>query len=436
MRQNAPKSNGFFATMLAESRDNVFAPNAFLRVAPDNTVTIISKHCEAGQGIHTGLATILAEELDADWAQIRVEPAPADRALYKNLQFGDQENGGSNSIPNSWEQYRHAGATARAMLMSAAAKRWNVPDIQTCAFRPMYLHRLTAGLDEQANLIAWQHRIVGQSVLGGDPSWLVDGVDITSVAGASNIPYDIPNILVDLHTPTSGIPVTTWRSGGDSHTAFSVETFLDDVVAHAVGKDPYQFRLELLSKAPRSKAILQLTAPAPMRPSLFAKFPRDRQVMQLAAEKAGWGGPLPPGTGRGLAVHDSFRASLAYVAEVMVAADGSIKVDRVVCAVDCGIAVNPDVIRAQVEGGVAFGLGAILNSTITLKQGRVEQSNFNDYRVLRMNEPNVEVYIVNSEEPPSGIGEPTVSPIGPAVSNAIFAATGKRVRTLPLGSAT
>jgi isoquinoline 1-oxidoreductase beta subunit len=170
-----------------------------------------------------------------------------------------------------------------------------------------------------------------------------------------------------------------------------------------------------------------------MGQSLFAKFPRDRQVMQLAAEKAGWGTPLAPGRGRGLAVHYSFHASLAYVAEVTVSADGSVKVDRVVCAVDCGIAINPDVIRAQVEGGVAFGLGAILYSTISLKQGRVEQSNFNDYRVLRMSSmPTVEVYIVNSEEPPSGIGEPTVPPIGPAVSNAIFAATGTRVRTLPL----
>ena len=711
----SPQRDGRFAEAQIGAERPAFAPNAFVRVAPDNIVTIISKHCDAGQGIHTGLATILAEELDAEWAQVRVEPAPADRVLYKNLQFGDQETGGSNSIPNSWDQYRRAGATARAMLMSAAAKRWNVPkgelladrgtvrhelssrqasfgeladaaallpvpaevtlkdpknfkligavhlphidckpktlgtavfagdvslpgmltavvarpprfgavlrgfdaaaakavagvtdvvristgvavvaksfsvarlardllhidwdeskaetrstpeliseyrallalpgaiarrdgdsalalaraastltadfeypylahapmepaitvvrlspnqcdiwtgdwgisdiqdntarvtglkpeqimihsvyaggdfgtvgnvseaveiakslggrapvkllwtreqDIQTGAFRPMYLHRLTAGLDEHGNLIAWQHRIVGQSVLGGDPSFIIDGVDITSVAGASNIPYDIPNILVDLHTTTSGIPVTTWRSVGDSHTAFSVETFLDDV-AHAAGKDPYQLRLELLSKDPRSKAILQLTAPAPMRPSLFAKFPRDRQVMQLAAEKAGWGGPLPPGRGRGLAVHYSFHASLAYVAEVTVASDGTVKLDRVVCAVDCGIAINPDVIRAQVEGGVAFGLGALLNSTITLKQGRVEQSNFNDYRVLRMNEmPKVEVCIVNSEEPPSGIGEPTVPPIGPAVSNAIFAATGKRVRSLPLSSAT
>jgi isoquinoline 1-oxidoreductase beta subunit len=707
-----PQRGGRFAKAQAGEEQHAFAPNAFVRVAPDDVVTVISKHCEAGQGIHTGLATILAEELDADWAQVRVEPAPADQTLYKNLQFGSQTTGGSNSIPNSWEQYRRAGATARAMLISAAAKKWNVPkielladrgiikhelssrqatfgelaeaaallpvpagvtlknpknfkligavrlpridckaktlgtavfasdfslpgmltaviarpprfgavvrgfdptaaktvpgvtdvvqtptgvavvaksfsaarrgrnllhidwdesnaetrgtpeliseyrallsqpgaiarrdgdcalafsraartltadfeypylahapmeplsavvrlsanrcdiwtgdwdisgvqddsvrisglkqeqilihslygggsfgrrggdasqaveiakaiggrapvkllwtreeDIRVDAYRPMYLHRLTAGLDEQGNLIAWQHRIVGQSVLGDDPGFIIDGIDITSVAGASNIPYDIPNIIVDLHTTRSGIPVDQWRSVGDSHTAFSVETFLDDV-AHAVGKDPYQFRLELLSKDPRNKAILQLTAPAPMGQSLFAKFPRDRQVMQLAAEKAGWGTPLAPGRGRGLAVHYSFHASLAYVAEVTVSADGSVKVDRVVCAVDCGIAINPDVIRAQVEGGVAFGLGAILYSTISLKQGRVEQWNFNDYRVLRMSSmPTVEVYIVNSEEPPSGIGEPTVPPIGPAVSNAIFAATGTRVRTLPL----
>ena len=711
-----PQRGGRFAEAQTGAGQHTLAPNAFVRVAPDNTVTIISKHCEAGQGIHMGLATILAEELDADWAQVRVESAPADRTSYKNLQFGSQATGGSNSIPNSWEQYRRAGATARAMLMSEAAKRWSIPeseltadrgtirhvsssrqarfgelaeaaallpvpaevtlkspkdfkligavripridckektlgtavfasdfslpgmltavvarpprfgavvrdfdaaaakafpgvtdvvlistglavvaksfiaarrgrdllhidwdetkaetrgtpeltaeyrallaqpgaiarrdgdcvlalsraartltadfeypylahapmeplsavvrlvanqcdiwtgdwsisdiqddavritglkqekilihslygggsfgrrggdasqaveiakaiggrapvkllwtreeDIRVDAYRPMYLHRLTAGLDEQGHLIAWQHRIVGQSVLGGDPGFIIDGIDITSVAGASNIPYDIPNILVDLHTPTPGVPVDQWRSVGDSHTAFSVETFLDDV-AHAAGKDPYQFRLELLLKDPRSKAILKLTAPAPMRPSLFAKFPRDRQVMQLAVEKAGWGTPLPPGRGRGLAVHYSFHASLAYVAEVTVASDDSVKVDRVVCAVDCGIAVNPDVIRAQVEGGVAFGLGAILYSTVTLKQGRVEQSNFNNYRVLRMNEmPKVEVFIVDSAEPPSGIGETTVPPIGPAVSNAIFAATGKRVRTLPLSSAT
>jgi isoquinoline 1-oxidoreductase subunit beta len=704
--------------LLAETRagseHDRFAPNAFLRVAPDNTVAIVSKHVEGGQGIYTGLATILAEELDADWSQIRVEPAPADRGLYKNLQFGSQSTGGSNSIPNSYDQYRRAGATARAMLVAAAAGRWAVPsseitvdegvvrhppsrrtatfgelaisaaslpvpsqvilkapqdfkligaqnlrridgksksngtavfaidfslpemvtalvarpplfgatvksfdatparavpgvvdvvqistgvavvaksfpvaqrgrralhvewdeskaekrgtpellneyrallespgdiarrdgdcaralagaartltatfefpylahapmeplsgvvrlsaeqcdiwtgdwdvsgvqddaaritglkpeqihihslfgggsfgrrgngasevvevakaigghapvklfwtreeDMRGDAYRPMYLHKLTAGLDEQGNLIAWQHRIVGQSVLGNDPHWLVNGVDITSVAGASNIPYDIPNILVDLHTPVPGVPVDQWRSVGDSHTAFAVETFLDDI-AHAAGRDPYQFRCALLAKDPRDKEILELTAPAPMRPGLFAKFPRDRQVLQLAAEKAGWGSPMAAGKGRGIAVHYSFHSSLAYVAEVTVGSVGEVKVDRVVCAVDCGVPINPDVIRAQVEGGIGFGLSAILYGAITLKSGQVEQSNFNDYRVLRMSEmPKVEVHIVASAEPPSGIGEPVVPPIGPAVSNAIFAATGKRVRSLPLSS--
>jgi isoquinoline 1-oxidoreductase beta subunit len=237
---------------------------------------------------------------------------------------------------------------------------------------------------------------------------------------------------VDLHSPVLGVPVDKWRSVGNSHTSFAVETFLDDV-AHAAGRDPYQLRRALLAKDPRSKPILELSAPDGMRPGLFAKFPRDRKVLELAAEKAGWGTPMPPGQGRGLAVHYSFRSSLAYVAEVTVSAKGELKVDRVVCAADCGVAINPDVIRAQVEGGVGFGLGAILHGAITLKSGKVEQSNFHDYRLLRMNEmPKVEVHIIPSTEPPTGIGESAVPPIGPAVSNAIFAATGKRLRALPL----
>jgi isoquinoline 1-oxidoreductase beta subunit len=711
----APKSDGFFATMLAGNRGNVFSPNAFLRVAPDNTVTVVSKHAEGGQGVYTGLATIIAEELDADWSQVRVEAAPADQDLYKNLQFGSQTTGGSNSIANSYEQYRRAGATARAMLVAAAADRWRVPsgeitvekglvthaasrrqesfgklaqaaasvpipaqvtlkdpknfkligaehlprldsrakttgkavfaidfslpdmvialvarppffgarvktfdasktravagvldavqistgvaviaksfpaahqgrdalriewdeskaehrgtpeflaeyrrlleqpgavarrdgdcaqalahaartltatfefpylahatmeplsavvrlsanqcdiwtgdwdvsdvqddatrvtaltvqqvhihtlygggsfgrrgsgasevvevakaiggrfpvklfwtredDMRGDAYRPMYLHKLDAGLDEQGNLIAWQHRIVGQSVLGSDPNFIINGIDVTSVAGASTIPYDIPNILVDLHSPVLGVPIDKWRSVGNSHNAFAVETFLDDV-ASAAGRDPYQFRRALLMKDPRDKPM-QLVAPDRMKPSLFAKFPRDRRVLELAAEKSGWGTPLPHGRGRGLAVHYSFRTSVAQVAEITVGSDGGVKVDRVVCAVDCGVAINPDVIRAQMEGGVAFGLSAILYGAITLKNGKVEQSNFDDYRMLRIDEmPKVEVHIVPSTEAPTGVGEAVVPPIGPALSNAIFAATGKRVRTLPLSPRT
>jgi isoquinoline 1-oxidoreductase beta subunit len=308
--------------------------------------------------------------------------------------------------------------------------------MRTDRYRPMYIHKLTAGLDEHGNLIAWHHRIVGQSIFAGQPGYVTNGVDITSVGGASNIPYNIPNILVDLHSTASGIPIATWRSVGDSHTAFAVETFLDDI-AHAAGRDPLQIRRDLLARDPREKPILEFAANPRFRDSTFAKFPRDRQVLELAAAKADWVTPLPAGKGRGIAVHYSFRTSLAHVAEVTVGPNGGVKVDRVVCAIDCGLAINPDIIRAQVEGGVAFGLSSILHERITVKAGAVEQSNFHDYPVLRISEmPRVEVHIAPSGEPPTGIGEPVVPSVGPAVSNAIFAATGKRVRTLPLSPVT
>lgn len=712
---------GFYAperkTVIADASQEAgdFAPNAFLRIGTDSSVTIISKHVELGQGVYTGLATMLAEELGAAWSQVRVEAAPADDNLYKNLRLGIQATCCSASTMNSFEQYRQAGAMARAMLVAAAARRWQVPanevtvengivkhlrswqeapfgDLASLAaimplpaqvtlkdpkdfkligaahlprldskakcngsalfpidvslpemviasverpprfgalpksfdiaaaksvpgvieivslsggiavvansfhaaqlgrkalkiewdeskceprgtpqllneyralldqpgaiarrdgdsakglagasrtmtatfefpylahvpmepdsavvrlsadhcdiwtydvtpaslqnraagitglrreqvevhtifgggsyggggggadtaveiahalrgrfplklietredmfradqFRPMYLHKLRAGLDAQGNLIAWHHRIVGQSIFAGQPGWVTNGVDLVSVAGASNIPYDIPNILVDLHSPTNGIPITTWRSAGDSHTAFAVETFLDDV-AHAANRDPLEFRRTLLARDPRKKQILDLAADAHFRDSLFAKFPRDRQVLELAAAKAEWGTVLSPGRGRGIALHYSFRTSVAHVAEVTVSANGHFKVDRVVCAIDCGIAINPDIIRAQVEGGVAFGLSSILHESITVNGGGVEQSNFHDYRLLRINEmPKVEVHIVPSREPPTGIGEPVVPSVGPAVSNAIFAATGKRMRRLPIDKA-
>jgi isoquinoline 1-oxidoreductase subunit beta len=202
--------------------------------------------------------------------------------------------------------------------------------------------------------------------------------------------------------------VLWWRSVGSTHTAYATEVFFDEV-AHAAGKDPVAFRQALLRDAPRHLGVLN-----------------------LAAEKSGWGRPLPAGKGRGVAVHKSFGTYVAQVAEVSVAADGKIKVDRVVCAVDCGIAINPDVIKAQMEGGIGFGLGAVLYGAITLKAGEVEQSNFHDYQVLRIEDmPKVEVHIVPSTESPTGVGEPGVPPIGPALSNAVFAATGKHIRTLP-----
>jgi isoquinoline 1-oxidoreductase subunit beta len=284
----------------------------------------------------------------------------------------------------------------------------------------MYFHTIRAALDASGNAIAWQQRIVGQSILTGSPfeKMLVkDGVDATSVEGASSLPYAIPNLRVDLHSPKIGVPVQWWRSVGSTHTAFSTETFVDELAA-AAGKDPVAFRKALLASKPRHLGVLQ-----------------------LAAEKAGWGSPLAQGKsgekrGRGVAVHESFNTFVAQVAEVTVSSDGKFRVDRVVCAVDCGVAVNPDVVRAQMEGGIGFGLAAALHSAITLKDGVVEQSNFHQYPPLRINEmPKVEVYIMPSTENPTGVGEPGTPVIAPAVANAIAAATGKRLRSLPLAIA-
>lgn len=694
---------GVAAGRTAQGAAGAWEPNAFIRVGADNTVTVFVKHLEMGQGTFTGLPTLVAEEMDAAWPQMRVEAAPADASRYNNLLWGPvQGTGGSTAMANSYEQLRKAGAAARAMLVAAAAKRWNVPpdsirvangvvthssgkkatfgelaaaaakepvpadvklkdakdfvyigkrvprtdsraksngtarftqdvqfeglltavvahpprfgarvtsfdanaaqkvqgvkyivevpngvavlavsfwqakkgrdalkiewdesgafkqsssdimanykklaatpgavarndgdaakaladaaktleasfefpflahaamepmncvvnfnadgcevwngeqfhtvdqgavadivgvapervkinqlfaggsfgrranpasdflkeaayiakaikgaapvklvwtredDMRAGYYRPMYYHTIKAALDASGDVIAWQQRIVGQSILAGSPfeKMLVkDGVDGTSVEGASSLPYAIPNLRVDLHSPKIGVPVQWWRSVGSTHTAFSTETFVDELAA-AAGKDPVAFRKALLASKPRHLGVLQ-----------------------LAAEKADWGSPLAQGKsgekrGRGVAVHESFNTFVAQVAEVTVASDGKFSVDRVVCAVDCGVAVNPDVVRAQMEGGIGFGLAAALHSAITLKDGVVEQSNFHQYPPLRINEmPKVEVYIMTSTENPTGVGEPGTPVIAPAVANAIAAATGKRLRSLPLAIA-
>jgi isoquinoline 1-oxidoreductase beta subunit len=675
----------------------LFTPNAFLRIGADNSVTVIAKHVEMGQGAYTGIATVVAEELDADWSRVRVESAPADAKRYANLAFGTmQGTGGSSAMANSWMQLREAGAKARAMLLSAAAKDWHMPvaelaidkgivshpaskrqatfgtlvrtaatlpvpdqvtlkdpkdfrlighlaprvdvpakvdgsaqftldvvlpgmlvallkrpplfgatvkffdptaanaipgmvkvlqvpggiavvaksfwaakqgrdalsvewddtraekrssaalmaefrrladqpalsarkdgdaaraigsathkvsasyefpylahapmepldavvrlsassceiwagdqfqtvdqgnaakaagldpqqvsihtlyaggsfgrranvasdyiveavsiakaygadgtpiklqwtredDIRGGLYRPMYFHKLDAGLNDKGELTGWHHVIVGQSIMADTffaPMMVKDGIDSTSVEGAATIAYAIPNITVELSTVKVGVPVLWWRVVGSSHTTFAVEAFIDEV-AHAAGEDGFTFRRKLLEHQPRMKAVLE-----------------------LAADKAGWSSaPMPKGKGRGVAVAEAFKTLVAQVAEVSVDDAGKITVDRVVCAVDCGTPINPDVIVAQMEGGIGFGLGAVLHGAITLKDGHVEQDNFNSYRVLRMNEmPKVEVHIVPSTEAPTGVGEPGVAPLGPAVANAIFAATGKRMHVLP-----
>ena len=306
-----------------------------------------------------------------------------------------------------------AAHVAKALRKPVKVMWTREDDIRGGYYRPLWYDRIEAGLDAGGYPVAWRHTIVGQSIMAGsryEAAMVQGGVDATSVEGAADLPYSIPNILVDLHTPS--LPVTTlwWRSVGHSHTAFVVESFIDEL-AHAAGKDPFEFRRSLLGGAPR-----------------------HLKVLELAAEKAGWGEALPAGRGRGIAVHKSFDSYVAQVAEVSVA-DGKVKVHRVVCAVDCGMTVNPDTVAAQMESGIVFGLSAALWGAITLKDGRVEQGNFNNYPILRMRDmPEVQVHIVPSREEPTGIGEPGVPPIAPAVANAVFMATGIRIRRLPIGA--
>ncbi len=282
-------------------------------------------------------------------------------------------------------------------------------------FRPSAYNVMSAGVDSAGKPVFWKHRIVSPSIMASLGPGLfgfsppADKLDDTATEGAHTLPYDTQNLFVDWVPITQGVPVGFWRSVGSSHTAFSTECFLDEV-AHATGKDPLAFRLSLLDKHPRHAGVLK-----------------------LAAEKAGWNKPLAKGMGRGIAVHESFGSFVAQVAEVSVGKDGAVRVHRVVCAVDCGQVVNPDTVNAQMEGGIVYGLTAALYGEITLKDGRIEQQNFYDYKMLRMNEmPKVEVHIVPSTEKHGGVGEPGTPPIAPAIVNAIFAATGKRIRSLPI----
>ena len=284
-------------------------------------------------------------------------------------------------------------------------------DIQHDLYRPYWFDRISAGLDEQGNPVAWKNRYAGSSVISRWlPPGFKDGLDPDSTEGAIDLVYDFPNFHVEYaRVEPKGISTGFWRSVGPSHNVFVVESFVDEMAA-AAKRDPVAFRRALLGKSPRAKAVLD-----------------------LAAEKAGWGQPLPKGSGRGVSLQFVFGSYLAQVAEVEVAKDGSVRVRRVVCAMDCGTVVNPDTVQAQLMSGVIYGTTAALYGEITLKNGRVEQTNFDTYQMLRMNDaPAIEVHVVKSAEPPGGMGETGTSGVVPAIANAIFAATGKRLRRMPV----
>jgi len=287
-------------------------------------------------------------------------------------------------------------------------------DIQHDMYRPYYYDKISGGLDAEGKLVAWKHRIVGSSIMARFfPAAFKDGLDSDAVDGAVELPYDIPNFFVDyVREEPPGIPTAFWRGVGPTRNAYVVESFIDEL-ASAAKKDPFEFRRELASNNPRA-----------------------RHVIERAAALSNWGTPLTGRKGRGMSVIFAFGTYLAEVAEVSVADSGEVHVDRVVAVVDCGQVINPDTVEAQLQSGIIFGISATLWGEITLKDGRVQQSNFDDYRVLRIDEaPKIEIEIVKSEEAPGGIGEPGTSALAPAVLNAVYAATGVRLRKLPIEAA-
>ncbi|MFQ6332272.1 xanthine dehydrogenase family protein molybdopterin-binding subunit [Methylophilus sp. 3sh_L] len=321
--------------------------------------------------------------------------------------FGRRANPRADFVSEAVEVAKAAGLPVKTV--------WSrEDDIKGGFYRPMFVHKASISLDQQGKPLAWQQILVGQSIIKGTPFegvMIKEGIDATSVEGVADSPYvkGTPNHEVQLHSVQSDVPVLWWRSVGHSHSGFVMESLIDEL-AHASKQDPLAYRRQLLKDHPRHLAALN-----------------------LAADKAGWGKPLPKGLFRGIAVHESFGSYVAQVAEVSVK-DGEVKVHRVVMAIDCGLAVNPDGVKAQMESCVAFALGAALASEVSFKDGQVEQSNFHNYQVLRMKDmPKVEVHIVPSTEKMGGVGEPGVPPLAPAVTNAIFAATGKRIRRLPIG---
>jgi isoquinoline 1-oxidoreductase beta subunit len=343
--------------------------------------------------------------------------AKAARLPMEKVQLHTLVSGGSfGRRANAWSDFTVASVNVAKAIGGRAPVRLQYTredDMTGGLYRPMILHSVKAGIDDKGRIVAWEHVVVGQSIVAGTAlaGMIKDGVDPTSVEGVFPSSYDLPMMEGQLHSPSLAVRPLWWRSVGHTHTAYVMETMMDEL-AQTAGQDPLAFRLALLQKNERAT-----------------------RVLKLAAEKAGWGGAPRPGVAQGLALHESFGSCIAQVAEVSLK-DGQVRVERVVCAVDCGVAVNPDVIRAQMEGGIGYALGALYRGEVEIKDGAAVQNNFHTYRPLRINEmPKVEVFIAQSTASPTGVGEPGVPPLGPAVANAVAKLGGPRVRRLPFSRA-
>jgi len=362
-------------------------------------------------------ATLTQEDI------VRISGLPASKVtVHMTL------SGGSFGRRGQWDYQAETWTVAKAMKKPVQLLWTRDDDLQHDFYRQYAYQRLSAALDENGGILAWSQRIASTSVHAyyAIPDKIKDPRYIAALelGGADVLPYSVPNFRLDYLSAESPVPRAWWRSV-TNFTAFAMESFVDEL-AHAAGKDPCQFRLSLL---PENQKVTSVMWPDG-KPLDTRKF---RTVLQLAADKAGWGKPLPAGWGRGIACHFSFGSYIAHIAEVSVEKDGAVRVHRVVSAVDCGTAVNPDGVKAMTEGSINFALTEVLTGEITIKNSAVEQSNFHDYQVLRMNQsPEIEVHIVPSTANPEGMGEPGVPPLAPAVTNAVFAATGVRIRRLPM----
>lgn len=390
------------------SADYRFPYLAHAAMEPMNCV--IERHADDGVELWYGAqiqtidSAVVAQILGLEPAQVRIN------TLFAGGSFGRRANPGSDYVREAAEIFKATGGKTPIKLV------WSrEDDMRAGWYRPAYMHRVEAVLGDDGLPRAWRNRIVGQSIVAGtafEGALVKDGVDQTSVEGASNLPYAIPHLRVELHTTELPVPIQWWRAVGSTHTAYATETFIDRL-ARAAQIDPVDYRRRLLKDHPRHLGVLD-----------------------LAVEKSRWGQPLTENRARGVAVHESFNSYVAMVAEVTINADNSYSVDRVDVAVDCGIAVNPDIVRAQMEGGLGFGLSAVLSSEITIENGAAAQSNFDTYSVLRAAQmPDVHVHIVPSAEAPTGVGEPATPVIGPAVANALSSLTGTTYDHLPIRTA-